>query len=107
MDIKQLINRPDLPTIGVPMVAGAAQLVQSVTCKCDPTNPPMVIVIDQAVACARCRNLYTIVHAQYTAGQGGLQVMVQHVGKLNREGTGPDAGSGPSERGANGEIKPS
>ena len=91
MNIDHLLARPDIPTIGVPMIAGGAQLVQSVTCKCDPTNAPMVIVIDQAVACGRCRNLYTIVRAQYIAGQGGLQVMVQHVGKLNRDGTGPEA----------------
>ena len=100
MDINQLLIRPDLPTVGVPMVAGAAQLVQSVTCKCDSTNSPMVVVIDQAVACGRCRNLYRIVHAQYTLGQGGLQVMVQHVGKLNRDGTGPEP------PGTNGDVKP-
>jgi len=82
MNIEALQN-PGIPVVGVPMVAGGAQIVASVTCKCDSLNAPMVVCADQGVICNRCKNIYAIGRAAFQAGQQGVMVQIQLVGKAD------------------------
>ena len=84
MDLTALQN-PTLPIVGVPMVAGGAQILVTVLCKCDPTNAPMIVAADQGVVCHRCRNIYAIGKAQYEAGKGGVMAMIHLVGKAGEQ----------------------